>query len=76
MEILNNFFASGAIGLILFRIDRGGQAHPAPDLEMAPMCAFSILQKWAKISKTLTMVSSEPFGNTEQNTLRVTLPVF
>jgi hypothetical protein len=46
--------------------------------EMAQMRAFSILQKWPKIAKmtpddllSLTMVSSEPLGNTEQNTLLV-----
>ena len=40
------------------------------------MRAFSILQKWPKMAKmtpddllTLTMVSSEPLGKTEQNTL-------
>ena len=45
---------------------------------MAPMRAFSILQKWPKIAKmtpddllTLTMVSSEPLGKTEQNMLLV-----
>ena len=44
--------------------------------EMAQMRAFSILQKWPKIAKMtpndllgLTRVSSEPLGNTEQNTL-------
>ena len=47
---------------------------------MAQMRAFSILQKWPKIAKmtpddllSLTMVSSEPLGNTEQNTLLVFL---
>ena len=42
------------------------------------MRAFSILQKWPKIAKmtpddllSLTMVASEPLGNTEQNTLLV-----
>ena len=45
---------------------------------MAPMRAFSILQKWPKIAKmtpddllTLIMVSSEPPGKTEQNTILV-----
>ena len=42
------------------------------------MRAFSILQKWPKIAKmtpndllTPTMVSPEPLGKTEQNTLLV-----
>ena len=45
---------------------------------MAPMGAFSILQKWPKIAKmipgdlsTLIMVSSEPPRKTEQNILLV-----
>ena len=40
--------------------------------------AFSVLQKWHKIAKmtpddllSLTIFSSEPLGNTEQNTLLV-----
>ena len=59
-----------------FKINRGGQALPISAHEMAQMRAFSVLQKWPKIAKmtpddllSLTIVSSEPLGNTEQNTL-------
>ena len=45
---------------------------------MAPMRAFSVLQKWPKIAKmtpddlfTLEMVFIEPLRKTEQNTLLV-----
>ena len=61
-----------------FKIDRGGQTLPISAHKMAPMRAFSVLQKWLKIAKmtpddllSLTIVSSEPLGNTEQNTLLV-----
>ena len=60
------------------KIDRGVQKLHISAHEMAPMCAFSILQKWPKIAKmtpgdflTLIMVSSEPPGKTEQKTLLV-----
>ena len=66
------FFASGDIGPFL-KIDKGVQTLPVSIHERAPMCAFSILQKWQKIGKmtqddllTLTMVSSESLENTEE----------
>ena len=33
------------------KIDRRGQALPLSAHEMAPMRAFSVLQKWSKIAK-------------------------
>ena len=72
------FFASGAIGLIFLKIDKGGQTLPLSAHEMAPMRAFSVLQKWPKIAKmtpndllTLKMVFTDPPRKTEQNTLLV-----
>ena len=62
----------------LLNIKRGGQTLSISVHEMAPMRAFSVLQKRPKIAKmtpddllSLTIVSSEPLGNTEQNTLLV-----
>ena len=59
-------------------INRGGQTLPISAHEMAPMRAFSVLQKWPKIAKmtpndllTLKMVFTEPLRKTEQNTLLV-----
>ena len=63
---------------LILNINSRVQALPISAHEMAPMRAFSILQKWSKIAKmtpddllSLTIVSSEPLGNTEQNTLLV-----
>ena len=68
-KILDNFFASGAIGLIFSRLIE--QTLPISAHEMAPMCAFSVLQKSPKIAKmtpndllTLEMVLTKPPRNT------------
>ena len=54
--------------------NRGRQTLPISAHEMAPMRAFSVLQKWPKIAKmtsndllTLKMVLTEPLRKTEQN---------
>ena len=59
-------------------INSGAQTLPIYVDEMAPMRAFSVLQKWPKIAKmtpddllTLEMVFTEPLRRTEQNTLLV-----
>ena len=56
---------------MLLKIDRGGQTPTISAHEMAPMRAFSVLQKWPKIAKmtpndllTLEMVLTEPSRNT------------
>ena len=33
------------------KINKGGQILPISAHEMAPICAFSVLQKWPKIAK-------------------------
>ena len=55
-----------------FKIDRRGQALPIYAHEIAPMRAFSVLQKRQKIAKmtpndllTLEMVFTKPLRNTE-----------
>ena len=57
-----------------FRIGRGVQTLPKPVHDMAPIGAFSVLQKWPKISKmtpndilTLAMVLTEPLVKTEKH---------
>ena len=52
-------------------INSGAQTPPISAHEMAPMRAFSVLQKWPKIAKmtpndllTLEMVLTEPSRNT------------
>ena len=66
-----------------FKIDRRGQALPIYAHEIAPMRAFSVLQKRQKIAKmtpndllTLETVFTEPLRTTEQNTLLVSLNTF
>ena len=63
---------------MLLKIDRGGQTPTISAHEMAPMRAFSVLQKRLKIAKmtpndllTLEMAFTEPLWNTEQNTLLI-----
>ena len=59
-------YCAGAIGLI-FKIDSGVRTLPISAHEMAPVRAFSILQKWPKTAKmtpndllTLKIVFTEP----------------
>ena len=61
-----------------FKIDRGSQTLTISAHEMAPMHAFSVLQKLPKIAKmtpddlwSLKMVLIEPLRKTEQNTVLV-----
>ena len=76
--MLNIFFSPGATGpFFLLKIDRESQKLIISAHEMAPMRAFSVLQKRPKIAKmtpndllTLEMVFPEP-RKTEQNTLLV-----
>ena len=63
---------------MLLKIDRGGQTPTISAHEMAPMRAFSVLQKRPKIAEmtpndllALEMVLIEPSRNTKQNTLLV-----
>jgi len=58
------------------KVDKGGQTLPKSVHEMAPMRAFSVLQKWPKIAKmtpndllTLKIFFTEPPRKSEQNTL-------
>ena len=59
-------------------LNRGGQTLTIFAHEMAPMSAFSVLQKLPKIAKmtpndflALEMIFTEPLRRTEQNTLLV-----
>ena len=65
---------------IFLKINSGGQALTLSAHEIAPMRAFSVLQKWPKIAVmtpndllTFEMVSwgNEPPRRTEQNTISV-----
>ena len=63
---------------MFLKIDRGVQTLHISAHKMAPMGAFSILQKWSKIAKmtpddllTLKMALIEPPRKNEQNTLLV-----
>ena len=49
--MLNIFFASGATGPIFLKIDREGQTLSISTHELAPMRAFSVLQKRSKIAE-------------------------
>ena len=70
-KILNNFFCIGCHRANFLNMNIGAQALPISAHEMAPMCAFSVLQKRPKIAKmtpndllTLEMVLTEPSRNT------------
>ena len=73
--MLNIFFAPGATGLMFWRLIEGSGTTYIRSRYGAD-ARFSVLQKRLKIAKMtpnglliLKIVSSEPLGNTEQNTL-------
>ena len=72
------FFCIGGHRANFLKIDKRGQILPISAHEMAPMRAFSVLQKWPKIAKitpndllTLKMVFTESLMKTERNTVLV-----
>ena len=72
--MMNIFFAPGVTGPVFLKIARGGQTLTISTHEMAPMCAFSVLQKRSKIAKmtqndllTLEMVFTEPLRRTKHS---------